>query len=382
MRILFTAVPAAGHVNPLLPLARAALAAGHQVALLTGGEMIGKVDAEIPILKAGPSIETILAEAGRRLGTTRDIRAPSQESDRVAQALETEVFAGARVDLAAPEALELAGRWQPDLIICENADMVGPLVAAATGVPWARVAYAVAMEDDKERRRTEKVASRYAERGLTPTPPIAYVDPCPPSLQRPGWQSPVHRIGIRPEPHRTTGPTSAVPQFPASPPRPLVVITLGTVFGTTDMLRAMIASLEPAGVNVISTLGRQFTADAADLERDWVKLVDYVPLDQLLVGVSVVVSVGGAGTTMGTLQRGIPMVMFPQGADQPRNTAGATRAGAAIQIQSPDETGAAVEKILLDPSFTERAQAVAEEMAAMRTTAEVLAELGVNRLGY
>ena len=375
MRILFSAVPAAGHVNPLLPLARAARAAGHEVALLTGEEMIGKVDAEIPILKAGPSIEAVIAEAGRRLGSTRDIRKPSESSDPLVRALEVEIFAGARVDLVAPQALELADQWQPDLIICENADTVGPLVAAATGVPWVRVAYGVAMEDDKVVQLADKVASRYAERGLTPKPPIAYVDPCPLSLQRPGWKSPVHRIGVRPQPHRVDGPTSTAPQFPELPKRPLVVITLGTVFGNTDILRAMIESLEPVGVNVISTLGTQFTSDSAELERDWVKLVDYVPLDQLLIGVSAVVSVGGAGTTMATLERGIPMVMFPLGADQPRNAAGATRAGAAIQIQSADETGAAVGKILHDRSFTECAQAVAGEMQTMKSPAEVLAEL-------
>jgi UDP:flavonoid glycosyltransferase YjiC (YdhE family) len=371
MRILFSAVPGAGHVNPMLPLAREAQAAGHQIALLTGTEMVGKIDDGIPVLTAGPPIEVMFAEAARRVGgpATPGGTAP------LSRDLEIELFTGTRIDLTAPEALTVAEQWRPDLVVSEYTDTIGPLSAAHVGVPWARMAFGPAMDDESVAEVARNVAPRYAERGLTPTAPIAYIDPCPPSLQRPGWRSGPHRIALRPQPHQANGPSSAVPQFPGVPQRPLVVITLGTIFGNTTMLRAMVESLEPIGVNVISTLGGQFDSTAMDLEGAWVKLVDYVPLARLLDGVRAVVTVGGAGTTLGTLERGIPLVMFPQAADHPRNVAAATRAGAAIEIHDPAEVGAAVARILADPSFTERAQAVAGEMQAMKTTPEVLAEL-------
>ena len=346
IRILFSAVPGVGHVNPMLPLAREARAAGHQVALLTGHEMVGRV--EIPFLAVGPPIGAMVAEATKRAGT--------------------------RIDLTAPQALPVAQAWRPDLVVSEYADTVGPLVATSLAIPWARMAFGPAMDDDRVAQVAESVAPRYAESGLTPTAPIAYLDPCPPSLQRPGaGQSGVHRIALRPQPHQTDGTSSAVPRFPGRR-RPLIVVTLGTVFGTTAMLRTMIESLAPTGVDVICTLGAQFV-DAGGLERDWVKLVDYVPLDRLLDGVSAVVSVGGAGTTLGTLERGVPLVMLPQGADHPRNVAAATRAGAAIEIHDPAETGEAVAKLLADPSITARARAVADEMRTMRSAPEALSEL-------
>ena len=367
IRILFSAVPGAGHVNPMLPLAREARAAGHQVALLTGHEMVGQV--EIPVLAVGPPIGAMVAEATKRVGEAPRPGGPAP----LPPTLEVELFAGTRIDLTAPEALPVAQAWRPDLVVSEYADTVGPLVATSLAIPWARMAFGPAMDDDRVTQVAESVAPRYAERGLTPTAPIAYLDPCPPSLQRPGWRSGVHRIALRPQPHQTDGTSSAVPRFPGRR-RPLIVVTLGTVFGTTAMLRSMIESLAPTGVDVICTLGAQFV-DAGGLERDWVKLVDYVPLDRLLDGVSAVVSVGGAGTTLGTLERGVPLVMLPQGADHPRNVAAATRAGAAIEIHDPAETGEAVAKLLADPSFTARARAVADEMRTMRSAPEALSEL-------
>ena len=44
MRILFTAYPLYGHVNPMLPLAKAARRAGHEVAFATGADMAAHLD--------------------------------------------------------------------------------------------------------------------------------------------------------------------------------------------------------------------------------------------------------------------------------------------------------------------------------------------------
>lgn len=43
MRILVTSFPAYGHVNPLLPLARQAQQAGHDVAVATGAELVPQI---------------------------------------------------------------------------------------------------------------------------------------------------------------------------------------------------------------------------------------------------------------------------------------------------------------------------------------------------
>ena len=45
MRVLLTAYPLHGHVNAMLPLARAARVAGHEVAFATGPDMAGHLAA-------------------------------------------------------------------------------------------------------------------------------------------------------------------------------------------------------------------------------------------------------------------------------------------------------------------------------------------------
>ena len=63
MRLLFTASPAYGHVLPLLPMVRAAMAAGHDVRLATGPDMVGPMRARsVPAYGVGPTWGEIVAE--------------------------------------------------------------------------------------------------------------------------------------------------------------------------------------------------------------------------------------------------------------------------------------------------------------------------------
>src|SRR5271165_1104684 len=89
MRILFFATPALGHLLPLLPLVRAARDRGHDSA----------------VCGADPTTD------------------PRPE-------VVAEFFAGTRVDLTFEQALAAAKAWQPDLIVFECCDFVGPLVTA------------------------------------------------------------------------------------------------------------------------------------------------------------------------------------------------------------------------------------------------------------
>ncbi len=58
MRILFRSLPAFGHLYPLMPLAMAARAAGHDVVFSTAGEFVGRLEAlGFPVFRAGTTIE-------------------------------------------------------------------------------------------------------------------------------------------------------------------------------------------------------------------------------------------------------------------------------------------------------------------------------------
>jgi UDP:flavonoid glycosyltransferase YjiC (YdhE family) len=60
MRILFSAVPAHGHVLPMMAMTRAAMSAGHDVSLLTHGAMSELAD-PVPVLAAGPTFGELSA---------------------------------------------------------------------------------------------------------------------------------------------------------------------------------------------------------------------------------------------------------------------------------------------------------------------------------
>ena len=368
MRVLLSGTPAFGHLLPLLPLGRAVRAAGHEVALLTSGPMAEAVGPELPVLPAGPMPDVLFAEVARRTGGADAAGDPKPETV-------AEFFAGTRVDLSIEDAAQAAKAWEPDLIVCEACDFVGPLVAAELGVPWHVMAFGPAGPDEFVQAMFQTVAPRYADRGLAPTPPSSFLDPCPPSLQAPGWQPPPNRIALRPEPHRVDGSTWQAPDFGDRADRPVVVVTLGTVFTEIGLIERILASLGSIDVNVIATLGPLGDPEALDVDQDRVRIVDFVPLAQLLDGASVVVSAGGAGTVLAALSRGLPMVLLPQGADQGIHAERVEAAGAGVVLADGGQVGQAVAALLEDNASRTRAEALAAEIAAMDSAADVARRL-------
>jgi UDP:flavonoid glycosyltransferase YjiC (YdhE family) len=365
--IPLSGTPAFGHLLPLLPLAREARAAGHEVALLTSEAMAGAVGPDLPVLPAGPMPDVLFEEVARRTGGGNPATDPKPETV-------AEFFAGTRFDLSIQDATQAAGAWQPDVIVAEACDFVGPLVAAELKVPWHFLAFGPAVPDEFVQPMFQTVASRYADRGLTPTPPASFLDPCPPSLQVPGWQAP-NRVALRPEPHRVEGGTWQAPDFADRADRPLVLVTLGTVFTDNGLLETVLASLGSIDVNIIATLGPLGAPEALAVDYSRLRTVGFVPLAQLLDAVSCVVSAGGAGTVLATLSRGLPMVLLPQGADQFINAERVEATGAGVVLPEGGQVGPAVAKVLEDDSFRARTAALADEIAAMDSAADVVRRL-------
>jgi len=201
MRLLFSAVPALGHLLPLAPFIRAAQPAGHDVAVLTPGCMATMLDRElpgVPALAAGPMPPELFAEVARRIPGSN----PAAEPEPGAVA---ELFAGTRVDLSIDAALDASTLWQPDAVIADAVDFVGPLMAAALRIPHALVAFRPALPPEFVTPLFAVAASRYADRGLELVPPAAMFDPSPPLLQPDGWQAPAFIIPFQPAPHRREG---------------------------------------------------------------------------------------------------------------------------------------------------------------------------------
>jgi UDP:flavonoid glycosyltransferase YjiC (YdhE family) len=80
---------------------------------------------------------------------------------------------------------------------------------------------------------------------------------------------------------------------------------------------------------------------------------------------------------IGALAAGKPLVIVPLFADQPLNaaTVAATGCGLAVLEIEPEAIRGALEKVLSDPRFGERARAVAAEIATLPDMDEAVARL-------
>ncbi|MCL7381511.1 glycosyltransferase [Streptomyces sp. 35G-GA-8] len=375
MRILFSSTPAHGHLLPQFPLAHAFRERGDDVAFLTAGGLAPVLAREgFDLLPAGPTVDVLVAEAARRTGAD-----PKGEP---APEVVAEFFAGARIDLTADEALAAARDWRPELIVTELCDYVGPLAAADLDVPVATLAYGPAMPPEFRAAMDAVAAVRYAERGLTARPAAHYLDTCPPAMQQDGWQPPSGRLPLRPEPHGQGGRRPSAPADP-EPRRPRVLVTFGTVFSAPEVLSPILRELSASDAELRVTLGLTASAEDFDVDHDRVTFVGFTPLSELLHDTDLVVTHGGAGTTLGTLAAGIPMVVVPQGADQFIQADRVAAAGAGLGLPggtaTPEGVAKAASAVLADQGFRAAARTVADQIAAMPAPAEVAATLAAEQ---
>ena len=378
MRILFFSSPLYGHIIPQIPLARAFRDRGDEVAFVTADAFAPLFTGErVGFRHAGPGAEGVMAEMVSRTGLN-----PVEAGQTGSAETAAEMFAGVRVDLGYDEALEHARAFEPDLIVAEALDFVGPAVADALGVPYATVGFGPALPTQFTEIFAERAALSFAARGLSYRPGEWYVDPCPPSLQPEGWQAPASGwIAVRPEAFSA----SAGPEAQAGDAsggrgdRTRVLVTFGTLFGETGFISSLLTELLARDYDLRVTLGLIGSEADFSVHDERVEYVGFTPLARLLDDVDVVLTVGGAGTVLGALSRGVPMVLTPQGADQPLNAARVAAAGAGIAFPpgavAPDAVAKAVESVLAEPGYREGARKLAAEIRSMPSAEEVASVL-------
>jgi UDP:flavonoid glycosyltransferase YjiC (YdhE family) len=369
MKIIMSATPQHGHVLPLLPLARALRDAGNEVAVLTSGGMRSVIEPEgFRLLPAGPPPGVMLAEVKARTGADPGGN-PTPE-------WVAEFFARVRVELTADEALAEAREFRPDLIVREALDYVGPLVAAARDVPMATLALGPARPSAFIAALDAAAESSYAAWGLPARPSTWHLDTCPPSLQADSWRRPGGWQLLRPEPHQPPGAIARAPEVSA---RPRVLVTFGTFFNAPQVVSPLVRQLSELDVDIVVSLGLHPDPRQFEVDHSRVTFVPFTPLASLLPGTDAVLAHGGAGTTLGTLSRGIPLVITPQGADQFNQAERVAAVGAGIALQpgeaTPEAVTEAVRTVLSEPSYREAAAAVAKDIASMPEPSRVAALL-------
>ena len=379
VRALFSCVPGYGHFHPLLPLARALVADGHDVTFATAASFAGRVEsAGFAALPAGID----QAERIARFAPYRE-ELQSLPFDQRRTVGFTRNFATIDAPAKVSELRTAALGWEPDLIVHDSSDLAAPVVSAALGIPTAHHSFGRLVPPAILARAAAESESIWRDAGLTPEPygwafRGLYLDICPPS-----FQTEVVPAGTRVEPLRPVfepDPSETLPDWVERlPDRPTVYVTLGTVHNDPSVFRVLLAALADVDCNVIVTVGRN--NDPASLEPLPANAVveRYIPQALLLPHCSAVVSHGGSGSVLATLGAGLPMLLVPQGADQFENAAHCRRLGAA-RVLLPDEltadaARAAAVSLLDEESFRESARRVAAEIAAMPSPEELVPAL-------
>ena len=368
MRALLTCRPLAGHYRPMLPLARSLAEAGHEVAFASGEPVVGEAEAEgFTAFRVGLALDTVEPLA-RRVRSLAASLPPSQ----VRSFVFTELFVGVELEPRANDLFNIIEQWSPHVGVHDVAEFAAPLVASVVGIPYVEHSYGPAIQNAVVRAAGEAAAPFWDSHGLAPHPLGGFyryldLDVCPPSLQVPG--AVVGTVqGIRTV--ETQPPALQLPWLDGLRALPIVYITLGTVYNhNLDVFRALLDGLRDDALNIVVTVGTQNDAAALGRQPSNIHVHRYIPQELLLPHCAAVVTHGGAGSTLGALSFGLPLLIVPQGADQFYNADRVVAAGAAVRLMpdrlSVDSARDAVRRLLHEDTFQTAAHRIKKEFDAM-----------------
>ncbi|TDD86526.1 activator-dependent family glycosyltransferase [Actinomadura darangshiensis] len=410
MRFLFASYAERTHFFPMVPIAWALRAAGHEVRVATQRPLVPAVlESGLPTVAVAGDHDwqrrvvaassakgdwegwvqrvTDVARTGHRMGWD-DLHAYFEEQVEHAW----KHFNHGLVDGLAGYARE----WRPDMILWEPFTFAAAVAARALGIPHARVTWGADVWVRARRRFTELLAERSPELRSDPLRDWLgaeaarfgadfdeelftgqwTIDQSPPSMR---LESGVRTIPARYVPYN--GPAE-IPDWLREPPRrPRVCVTGGLtargLYGADLLGPALLDRLAALDVEVVATVA------AGDGERpavpDNVRLVDFVPMDPLLETCSAVVHMGGFGVMSTAMRHGVPQLTLPKLGDSTvrADLLRATGAGLVVSHDeaTPDTVRDAVARLLAEPGFGEAAERLRRETLSEPAPGAVAAAL-------
>jgi UDP:flavonoid glycosyltransferase YjiC (YdhE family) len=360
MRVLIVSGALHGHVNTTLPLALAAQQGGHEVAFATGPEFA-------PALARRGLVAWPVGPTHAQAGGNR------QESWLA--------YFEATAERRAAELVPRAVAWKPDLVVHEETELSGPVVAALSGAK--HVVHGLGVMPPRRiwppfLQAVDRLGQRWGVADLATTLPHAqYLHLAPPSLHTGDAVPWPHVLPLRP----VGGLPFADERLPecllALPRRHTVLVTLGTVFNANvDVLARTLMGLASLDANIVVTVGPDGDPQCLGAQPEHVVIERYMPFTLLMPRCSLVVSHGGAGTLLGALAHGLPQLVLPQGADQFIHAEVAQASGAALALAPGEVTAEAIStaarRLLEEQGFVAAVRRVRAEIEAMPDAADVM----------
>jgi UDP:flavonoid glycosyltransferase YjiC (YdhE family) len=354
--------------------------AGHEVAVATA-ESFGDA-----VLRAGFQFIPAGIDMPEAMARGRDLYPDfaSLSLEEQARRVVPDFFVGVHARAFLKDASRLVS-WQPDVVVREEGEFAGPVVAALGDVPCVDHGYGGPRRPrELVERGARALEPLFRSVGVDPLPlggayQCLYLEPCPPSLQPPDADEVPCARPIRPGSPTSLAPTGA-PDWLARLGERVVYITLGTVpFFTADIefFRAAIAAARQEGAEVVVTVGPAGDPAALHPQPEGVHIERYLPQGELLSHCAAVISNGGSGSTLGALAVGVPLLIVPNSSpSQLRNAQAivASRTGRALNRAdaTADRLRMELHELLHNRSYTIAPQRIAAEIARMPPPEEVV----------
>jgi UDP:flavonoid glycosyltransferase YjiC (YdhE family) len=365
VRMLFTFTGGSGHFLPLAPIARAAVARGHEVAV-SGQEMMR------------PTVEAagfVAYDSGGRTLAAPDRRMPLVPADRAAEAaVLRDVFAGRIARERAERLSAVVADCRPDVIVRDEVDFGAAVVADRLGLPHAAVVVLVAGGMGGADFLAGALDALRAEHGLAPDPAMPHrhltLAPFPPSFRDPADPLPPSTVHIRP----AVLDTAAGPHDGGS----TIYFTLGTIFHQEagDLFVRVVTGLRELGADIVVTVGREIDPAELGPQPPHVRIERFIPQHEVLPRCSLAVTHAGSGSVIGALALGVPLLLLPMGADQPHNGDRCVALGVGRVLDpltaTPTEIRDAAADVRTSPAYREAAGRLRAEAAALPTTGDAV----------
>ncbi|MFI6154185.1 glycosyltransferase [Kitasatospora sp. NPDC051170] len=359
MRILFTGPASAGHVFPMVPFAQALRAAGHEV-LFAGQRPLDPINTSgFPVVEIGDgrTLEELFIAWRQGPMTYGDASlSPEELMDLAAGGF---VYAGrTTVD----DLLATASGWGADLLVHATFQTAAPLVAAKLKIPLVMQNYGIPSGRGMVERFTRHQADLYEQYGVAGPAESTAINVGPFGGDPDGLRA-------RYLPYNGTGVVPIDVLRPSE--RRRVLVTLGSVVAKVEGVGGVTRLIEAAAevdAEFLLAVGDADISPLGTLPAN-VRPMPWIPLVELVRHTDAVVHHGGAGTTLTTLNEGLPQLVLPQGADNFIVADALTEVGIALRSTSDTVDVATLERLLTDPELRATAKSVQADNLALPTPA-------------
>lgn len=399
MRILFTCQAALPHLFPMIPLAWALRAAGHEVRIASGSPVVDQiVHTGLPAVSLDYGRQWSDAEVKNRVADIwgQDAWPPhwAENLDQLSQKQHAYLrkLGGNLVhtaDVVTDELIDFARTWRPNMIVYDAISYGGAVTAGLLGVPGVKHMFGTAtvprLELTPDGEPLPEYVRLFESRGVSAAyTPTVLVDPTPLSLR---IVTEADRINMRHVPYNGPG---VVPDWVALPPsRPRVCFTWGHT-GPRSLGQDAVAPYRSA-IEAIAELDVEIVVASTAAQLDLLgelpavtHRVASLPLNLILPHCDVLVHQGGDGTVLAAAAAGVPQLVISRKPDAETPASRIAAAGAALWLRyqelrkDPNRSARirdAVRDLLTDPAFRTAANRLRAENEHQPPPAEVVPRL-------